>query len=244
MLPHFGRKRGGCAVRRRSPFAFLPLIFLAALLACSGTPDEPDGQAYKLYRNPEGLLNGQARLPARCQAWDRVIELASFVQPVEGPGACGIDRPLQVYVLGRERAVSLNQPATLDCRFALLLGAFVEGPMQDLAEEHLDSQVAALGVGGSYACRTRNSLPGARISQHAKGLAYDLHSLRLADGRVLSIKEGWDGDSDERRFWQDLHAAACGPFNTVLGPEANRQHADHLHFDVVEDRSGRPPYCR
>lgn len=221
------------------------LLLLLALAACSsGRRDIEDGRTFERYRNPAGLLNAQARLPEGCEAWSRVIELASFTQPVEGPGACGIAAPLQVFVLGRERPVSLDRPASLDCRFAQTLGAFVDGPLQDIAEERLESRVVAFGWSGAYACRTRNSEPGARLSQHALGLAFDLHSLRLADGRVLTVEEGWDGDSDESAFWQDLHAAACGPFNTVLGPEANRQHADHLHLDVVEARSGKRPYCR
>ncbi len=227
----------------RGPLLLFALL-LATLGACSGSREVQEGRAYEAYSNPGGLLNHQARLPRRCDAWSKVIDLAAFVQPVPGQGACGISSPLQVFVLGRENPVSLNLPATLDCRYALMLGAFVEGPMQDLAEEHLDSQVVALGHGASYACRTRNSQRGAKISQHAKGLAYDLHSVYLADGRVVTVKEGWDGDSDESDFWQELHAAACGPFNTVLGPESDRFHADHLHFDVVEERSGKTPYCR
>ncbi len=189
-------------------------------------------------------MNGGAYLPQSCRAWNQVIDLAAYVQPLEGPGACGIAAPLQVFVLGRQSPVSLDQPANFDCRFAVLFGAFVEGPMQEIAEAHLDSRVVSIGPGGSYACRSRNSRRGAKLSQHGRGLAFDLHSLRLADGRILTVEEGWDGDSDESAFWQDLHAAACGPFNTVLGPEENRTHADHLHFDVDESRSGQRPYCR
>jgi len=36
--------------------------------------------------------------------------------------------------------------------------------------------------------------------------------------------------------------AACGPFGTVLGPESNRFHRDHFHFDTARYRSGS--YCR
>lgn len=234
--------RGRVAIR--GPLLVPSLLLLALLAACSGSPEIPDGGAYTRYSNPGGIMNGQARLPRSCQAWNQVIDLAAFVQPVQGSGACGIATPLQVYTAGRQSPVNFDSPPSFDCRFAVLMGAFIEGPMQEIAEEHLDSRVVSIGPGGSYACRTRNSVSGAKLSQHGKGLAFDLHSLRLADGRVLTVLDGWDGDSDESAFWQDLHAAACGPFNTVLGPEENRAHANHLHFDVEEERSGQRPYCR
>ncbi len=227
----------------RGPFA-LPALLLALLAACSGSPEIPDGRAYLNYSNPGGIMNGGAKLPRSCDGWNQVIDLAAFVPAVEGAGACGIAAPLQVYVAGRQSAVSFDTPPSLDCRFAVLMGAFIEGPMQEIAQENLGARVASIGPGGSYSCRTRNSQRGAKLSQHARGLAFDLHSVTLTDGRVLTVLEGWDGDSDESAFWQELHAAACGPFNTVLGPEENRAHANHLHFDVVETRSGQRPYCR
>jgi hypothetical protein len=39
-----------------------------------------------------------------------------------------------------------------------------------------------------------------------------------------------------------MHKAACGPFGTVLGPNSNRFHQDHFHFDTARYRSGS--YCR
>jgi hypothetical protein len=38
------------------------------------------------------------------------------------------------------------------------------------------------------------------------------------------------------------HKTACGPFGTVLGPNADRYHQDHFHFDTARYRSGS--YCR
>ena len=39
-----------------------------------------------------------------------------------------------------------------------------------------------------------------------------------------------------------MHKIACGPFGTVLGPNANRFHRDHFHFDTARYRSGS--YCK
>ena len=61
----------------------------------------------------------------------------------------------------------------------------------------------------------------------------------LADGRRISVKDGWNGSNQERAFLRTIHASACKRFGTVLGPEYNAAHRDHLHVDM----SGQG-YCR
>lgn len=41
-------------------------------------------------------------------------------------------------------------------------------------------------------------------------------------------------------FLRQIWTEACGPFSTVLGPEADAAHRDHFHFDAAERRA---PYC-
>lgn len=45
----------------------------------------------------------------------------------------------------------------------------------------------------------------------------------------------------DARFLRRLHAGACGPFGTVLGPEANEAHRDHLHLDLAPRK--RTAFC-
>jgi len=56
----------------------------------------------------------------------------------------------------------------------------------------------------------------------------------------MTVLTDWNGQYARqlRAMWE----AACGPFGTVLGPEADRFHADHFHFDTADYRSGS--YCR
>ena len=44
------------------------------------------------------------------------------------------------------------------------------------------------------------------------------------------------------KFLKRVHQEACGIFGTVLGPEANEAHREHLHFDM-KARKGRA-YCQ
>ncbi|MBS0243786.1 MAG: extensin family protein [Proteobacteria bacterium] len=39
-----------------------------------------------------------------------------------------------------------------------------------------------------------------------------------------------------------IHAGACGLFGTVLGPEANDAHRNHLHLDLKP--RAHKAYCR
>jgi hypothetical protein len=45
----------------------------------------------------------------------------------------------------------------------------------------------------------------------------------------------------EAAFLRRLHRGACGPFGTVLGPEANEAHRDHFHLDLAPRR--RSAFC-
>jgi len=95
-------------------------------------------------------------------------------------------------------------------------------------------------VAAHYACRTRNNRPGARLSEHALGIAIDISAFVLADGTRLTVLNDWRGRNGQ--LMKRLHASACGPFGTVLGPNSDRHHQDHFHFDVAEYRNGS--YCR
>jgi hypothetical protein len=101
--------------------------------------------------------------------------------------------------------------------------------------------VANLRVVASYACRTRNSQAGARLSEHAVGNAIDIAGIGLANGEELTVLDDWNSGR-EGRILREAHSSACGTFGTVLGPNSDRFHRDHFHFDVASYRSGA--YCR
>jgi len=63
----------------------------------------------------------------------------------------------------------------------------------------------------------------------------------LKSGQEITVLTDW-GRGDRGRALRQMWRAACGPFGTVLGPEANRFHRDHFHFDTARYRSGS--YCR
>jgi hypothetical protein len=94
----------------------------------------------------------------------------------------------------------------------------------------------------AYSCRGMNGDPRAQISEHAFGNALDIAAFTLADGRRITVKNGWSGAPEEQGFLRDVQAAACEDFTTVLAPGSNAYHYDHIHLDLMR-RASRHRAC-
>jgi hypothetical protein len=77
-----------------------------------------------------------------------------------------------------------------------------------------------------------NNQPGRQLSEHSFGNALDIAVFTLANGRKVTVKDGWRGAPEEQGFLRDAHLAACKHFGTVLGPGADAFHYDHFHVDM------------
>ena len=160
------------------------------------------------------------------------------VGKVPGPGACGIENAVEVDAVS---GVLLSQPSLMRCETAQTLKSWVQDDMKPIVGE-TGGGVKRLAVAAHYVCKTRNSQRGARLSEHAKGNAIDISAFQLADGTELSVLKHWRAGNKRSALLKRLHASACGPFGTVLGPESDRFHQGHFHLDVADYRSGS--YCR
>ncbi|HEU0097927.1 MAG TPA: extensin family protein [Allosphingosinicella sp.] len=128
----------------------------------------------------------------------------------------------------------------MTCSLARQFARWAREAMQPAAKAWLGSPVVRVESFGTYSCRPVNSRPGARLSEHGRANAVDIGAFLLADGRRITVEQGWSGrDEDVRRFLRNVHAAGCRRFGIVLGPDADAFHRDHLHFDM-----GQGPYCR
>ncbi len=150
---------------------------------------------------------------------------------------CGVANPVQVTSVD---GVPLSRPATMDCTTAKALKSWVkEGVKPSVGR--LGGGVARINVIAGYSCRTRNSIPGAKISEHGRGKAVDVSGITLNNGTTVSVLKGWNIPA-QRKLLTRMHKAACGRFGTVLGPKSDRYHRDHFHLDTAKHRSGA--YCR
>jgi hypothetical protein len=182
---------------------------------------------------------------AACMAREDVRPTAymSLRPRLDGPGVCGIDRPFEITAL-LDGQVRLKREATLGCPVTAATEAWLSETVQPAAWLYFGSPVVELDS-GSYACRTRNSQRGARLSEHAFGNAVDVMSFTLADGRRITVAQGWRGEPAERDFLREVFVGACGTFTTVLGPGSDAFHYDHFHLDLARhDARGERRYCR
>lgn len=149
---------------------------------------------------------------------------------------CGVKEAVRLKSVS---GVALSQHAVIDCATAKAIKSWTEKGAKP-ALRNIGGGLASYRVAAHYACRTRNNQRGARISEHGRGKAIDISGFVMKDGTTLTVLNDWN--SRNGRALKSMHKAACGPFGTVLGPNSDRFHRDHFHFDTARYRSG--PYCR
>jgi len=135
--------------------------------------------------------------------------------------------------------VTLKPTATLACPIVSALDRWLADSVQPAAQRWFGSPVAEIKQISAYSCRGMNGNSRAHISEHAFGNALDIAAFTLADGRRISVKDGWKGLPEEQGFLRDVQGAACQQFNTVLAPGSNVYHYDHIHVDLMRRASGR-----
>ena len=62
--------------------------------------------------------------------------------------------------------------------------------------------------------------------------------MTLEDGRRVSVAGDWTGEgprgAEGRAFLKRIRNGACRVFSTVLTPDYNAAHRDHLHLDGAD----------
>ena len=172
--------------------------------------------------------------PTACDQRLTAMAMVTLLPRLIGPGACGgADMvELTAVLTPAKRRIAVMPPAVLNCAMAeLLAGWLLDAVAPDVAK--LGGALSAIENYDSYECRTRNRIPGAKLSEHAHGDALDVRALRLADGRRLALTDV-NVDAPLR---QALREAACHRFTTVLGP-GEAYHSGHIHLDVIQRRGG------
>lgn len=158
---------------------------------------------------------------------------AEALPPIDD-GDCAERSPLSVSaLLVNGRRVPLSSPAILNCEMAGTLGPWASD-VDNYAFARENTRIEQLAVGTSYMCRDRNVAGGSdRLSEHGFADALDVAGFTMSDGRSVSVASGWaDASGPDGRLLRFAHDAACARFSTVLGPEANAEHADHFHLDL------------
>jgi len=186
--------------------------------------------------------------PSQCraEAKTRKLAVARSKQPAKG-----VATPMRFS--GSMHGVQLvthRAPSpfgVMDCRLALTF--------DELAQVLAEHGVVQMRIDNMH--RPGARLPGKRKrSQHSYGLAIDIMSLTLADGRTLSVEDHWHAAIGETPCGPDavmhepsdesitLRGIVCaigrkGLFHHMLTPSTNAAHRNHFHFDIKRDAKRR-----
>ena len=169
--------------------------------------------------------------PAECRrVLDRSAVAFAQLEPA-GEGECRrVDR-----ITLNETPLSPASP-TATCAVSAMFERWRRQVVEPAALELLGAPVARIEHLGTYSCRRLYGRADGRWSEHAQGNALDIAAFVLSDGRRIAVLRDWNGKSEKAEFLRRVRDGACQSFSTVLSPDYNGAHADHLHFDQA-DRS-------
>src|SRR5260370_28878539 len=148
-----------------------------------------------------------------------------------GQGRCGGEDwgRLEAVVWRNTRGVTENPAAILRCAMATEIANWIRIDMAPLATR-LGSVISDLNNLDSFECRGRNGVAGAKMSEHGRANALDVHDLKLASGQSISFTDR----TVPREVRETVLHSMCARFTTVLGPGSDGYHEEHIHLDLME----------
>ena len=164
--------------------------------------------------------------------------IGEALPPIDDKGGCVINAPLRL------DAILLEDGAKVTLSPAVILRASLSSAVADWVRDDLapaiakGDRLAGIEGTGGYECRNRDSIAGAKLSEHATGNAFDLHALRTERGKLFVVAPSKDDTDDVKAFRALMKKTACLRFSTVLGPGADLYHQEHLHIDLAVRRNG------
>ncbi|MBV8237260.1 MAG: extensin family protein [Sphingomonas sp.] len=209
------------------------MALIALTLAGCGRTERPVSPRARPAYQP--VIGPSERETAQCFADLRAlgVEFEPLPDRQFGPGCA---------IIGTVKLLDVGVPTTnlgaVRCGEARTYAGWARNAVGPAAYQILGSELARIQSMGSYSCR--NVAGTARRSGHSIGNAIDVGAFELKDGRRISIAEDWNSpDPQVREFLRTVHASACKRFGTVLSPDYNAAHRDHLHLE--DDRA---TFCR
>jgi hypothetical protein len=215
-------------------FATLALLLMALVLAAKDWLDAHPGDnpwAPLNLNDPPGWTTERkiAALrddPAECRAVLTRSAVAFEALEPAGEGTCA--RPERIVMTGFPLRPA-SPPTT--CAIAAGLSLWIDRTVKPAAHDLLGTDVARIEHFGAYSCRRLYGRATGPWSEHATGNAIDVAAFVLADGRRVSVLRDWPGEGAKSAFLHRVHDGACETFGTVLSPDYNTAHRDHLHLD-------------
>ena len=156
------------------------------------------------------------------------------LKPVRAGPRCGYADGVRLDA-GGARRIGFSPPGVgMACPVAAGLAMLEWHVIQPAAARYFGQRVRTIEHFGSYNCRRIAGRDTRSWSEHATADAFDLAGVVLADGRRITVARDWEGKGADAAFLHAVRDGACGVFATVLSPEYNAAHRDHLHLDQAD----------
>ena len=187
---------------------------------------------------PVGMFTGRkiAALTGDADICRALLDRAGVsYTPIE-PAGRGQCRHTDAVRLRPEAGAIKLSPASVapSCPVAAALKLWEWQVVQPAAERILGKPVETVQHLGSYSCRRIYGREQGSFSEHATADAIDVSGFILEDGKRISVARDWQGEDKEAIFLRAVRDGACQLFSTVLSPDYNAAHHDHLHLDQAE----------
>ncbi|MEG3088681.1 extensin-like domain-containing protein [Sphingomonas sp. PB4P5] len=216
----------------------LAMLGLAALVLFAITRGRPQDLPWTPLdiTQPAGLFTGRkiAALGndlAACRAQLDRAGVRYTVLPEVTAGQCGYANGVRLTAGGARRIAFAPPGVGLSCPVAAGLSVWEWDVVQPAARRYFGQRVVSIDHYGSYSCRRLYGRSQGDLSEHASANAVDVAGFRLEDGTRVSIIGDWQDQGDKGTFLRAVRTGACDLFATVLSPDYNAAHRDHLHLD-------------
>ncbi len=220
--------------------AGVALALLAALASCGAPHSRAPQRGRAVHARPRPPPAPSAAERQQCLAG--LTAASATFQPLPdqyfGAGCSTVNTVRLLSVNSDTAMLGLSNLGPVACPLANTFAAWARYGVDRAARQILGSPLVRIETMGSYSCR--NVAGTDRMSAHALAQAIDVSAFVLADGRRISVLGNWSaGTDDERAFLRTVHQSACKRFGTVLGPDYNTAHRNHLHLEYTGGR-----FCR
>ena len=205
------------------------LVGSLALTSCAGFAELEKFDQSQLQK--EAVLPDPSITLQNCPAVEQGYVTAYAMPAIREGKSCGHPAPFAVEGISGAQPVQFDPEATLNCVLLSQLHRFFAEHVQPMAVAQFNQPVSSIHVAASYACRSRNNVRGAKLSEHGYANAIDISSLTLADGTVLNVEDDWHSRGTKGTFLRQFNRDACRYFTTVIGPGGDNYHQNHIHLD-------------
>lgn len=215
----------------------LGCLALAGYAMLRGRPQDLPWTPLDLAQ-PVGMFTGRklaglTQDKAQCEALLDRAGVQYMAMGAQGSGQCVHSDTVR---LRPERGAIAYAPQSVapSCPVVAALKMWEWNVVQPAAQRLFGQQVRTIEHFGSYSCRRMYGRSKGDFSEHATADAIDIAGFVLKDGRRIRVVRDWKGEGKDAQFLRVVRDGACDVFSTVLSPDYNAAHADHLHLDQAE----------